>query len=71
MGGALIGGTVDATGAVTAAGTALGKLGQTTAVQYIDRVHCVCCGVFFTARDKKGTEKVSYKNWAFVWPSRA
>ena len=32
MGGALIGGTIDSTGAVTVAGTALGKLGQTTAV---------------------------------------
>ena len=32
MGGALIGGTVDTTGAVTVAGTALGELGQTTAV---------------------------------------
>ena len=32
MGGALIGGTVDSTGAVTVAGTALGELGQTTAV---------------------------------------
>lgn len=32
MGGALIGGTVDSTGAVTVAGTALGELGQTVAV---------------------------------------
>lgn len=32
MGGALIGGTVDSTGAVTVAGTALGELGQTAAV---------------------------------------
>ncbi len=32
MGGALIGGTVDSTGAVTVAGTALGKLAQTSAV---------------------------------------
>ena len=32
MGGALIGGTVDSTGAVTVAGTALGQLGQTSAV---------------------------------------
>lgn len=32
MGGALIGGTIDSTGAVTVAGTALGDLAQTTAV---------------------------------------
>ena len=32
MGGALIGGTVDSTGAVAVAGTVLGELGQTSAV---------------------------------------
>ncbi|MBQ7169441.1 MAG: putative sulfate exporter family transporter [Synergistaceae bacterium] len=63
MGGALIGGTVDSTGAVTVAGTALGRLGQTTAV-LVKSIQNILIGfiafavaVFFTSR--KGGGKAS------------
>ena len=65
MGGALIGGTVDSTGAVTVAGTALGSLGQTTAV-LVKSIQNILIGfiafavaIFFTAEDKKNGEKVT------------
>lgn len=66
MGGALIGGTVDSTGAVTVAGTALGKLGQTTAV-LVKSIQNILIGfiafavaVFFTTRiENDGTHKAS------------
>lgn len=60
MGGALIGGTVDSTGAVTVAGTALGELAQTTAV-LVKSIQNILIGfiafavaVFFTTRVEKG-----------------
>lgn len=68
MGGALIGGTVDSTGAVTVAGTALGEVGQTVAV-LVKSIQNILIGfiafavaVFFTAHvDKKenGGNKVT------------
>ena len=65
IGGALIGGTVDSTGAVTVAGTALGKLGQTTAV-LVKSIQNILIGfiafavaVFFTARSGGKSHKVS------------
>lgn len=66
MGGALIGGTVDSTGAVTVAGTALGELGQTSAV-LVKSIQNILIGfiafavaIFFTAhveKDGSGAEK--------------
>lgn len=60
MGGALIGGTVDSTGAVTVAGTALGELGQTTAV-LVKSIQNILIGfiafavaIFFTSHVEKG-----------------
>ncbi|MBR1657127.1 MAG: putative sulfate exporter family transporter [Synergistaceae bacterium] len=65
MGGALIGGTVDSTGAVTVAGTALGKLGQTTAV-LVKSIQNILIGfiafavaVFFTSRRGNGKASAS------------
>lgn len=68
MGGALIGGTVDSTGAVTVAGTALGELGQTTAV-LVKSIQNILIGfiafavaIFFTTHVEKkeaGENKVS------------
>lgn len=65
MGGALIGGTVDSTGAVTVAGTALGKLGQTTAV-LVKSIQNILIGfiafavaVFFTTREGHGKASAS------------
>ena len=66
MGGALIGGTIDSTGAVIVAGTALGQLGQTTAV-LVKSIQNILIGfiafavaVFFTTRaDNDGTHKAS------------
>lgn len=59
MGGALIGGTVDSTGAVTVAGTALGETAQTVAV-LVKSIQNILIGfiafavaVFFTARVEK------------------
>ena len=65
MGGALIGGTVDSTGAVVVAGTALGPEAQTAAV-LVKSIQNILIGfvaffvaLFFTTRiDKSGTEKV-------------
>lgn len=60
MGGALIGGTVDSTGAVTVAGTALGELGQTAAV-LVKSIQNILIGfiafavaVFFTTHVENG-----------------
>ena len=65
MGGALIGGTVDSTGAVTVAGTALGKLGQTTAV-LVKSIQNILIGfiafavaVFFTRKEGNGKASAS------------
>ena len=73
MGGALIGGTVDSTGAVTVAGTALGELAQTTAV-LVKSIQNILIGfiafavaVFFTTRvekDPSGESKVTAKD---IW----
>lgn len=59
MGGALIGGTVDSTGAVTVAGTALGETAQTVAV-LVKSIQNILIGfiafavaIFFTARVEK------------------
>ncbi len=53
IGGALIGGTVDSTGAVTVAGTALGETAQTVCSpckihpEYPDRIYRICsCSIF-------------------------
>jgi uncharacterized integral membrane protein (TIGR00698 family) len=68
MGGALIGGTIDSTGAVTVAGTALGEVAQTSAVlvKSIQNILigfiAVAIAVFFTTRVEKnndGTQSVS------------
>lgn len=62
MGGALIGGTVDSTGAVTVAGTALGELGQTTAV-LVKSIQNILIGfiafavaIFFATRVEKNPD---------------
>ena len=53
MGGALIGGTVDSTGAVAVAGTVLGELGADFCrageinPEYPDRIHCFCGSSIF------------------------
>lgn len=72
MGGALIGGTVDSTGAVTVAGTALGELGQTAAV-LVKSIQNILIGfiafavaVFFSTRvEKKGD--ASHVSAAEIW----
>lgn len=63
MGGALIGGTVDSTGAVTVAGTALGETAQTVAV-LVKSIQNILIGfiafavaVFFTAHVEKNPAK--------------
>lgn len=73
MGGALIGGTVDSTGAVTVAGTALGELGQTTAV-LVKSIQNILIGfiafavaIFFTTRVEKGTERNEKVTAAEIW----
>lgn len=73
MGGALIGGTVDSTGAVTVAGTALGDLGQTAAV-LVKSIQNILIGfiafavaIFFTARVEKGGDKVRKVSAAEIW----
>jgi uncharacterized integral membrane protein (TIGR00698 family) len=68
MGGALIGGTIDSTGAVTVAGTALGETAQTVAV-LVKSIQNILIGfiafavaIFFTAHVEKngdGTKKVT------------
>lgn len=74
MGGALIGGTVDSTGAVTVAGTALGELGRTTAV-LVKSIQNILIGfiafavaIFFTAHVEKGSANESRKiTAAEIW----
>lgn len=73
MGGALIGGTVDSTGAVTVAGTALGQLGQTSAV-LVKSIQNILIGfiafavaVFFTAHIEKGDQKERKITAAEIW----
>jgi uncharacterized membrane protein YadS len=68
MGGALIGGTIDSTGAVTVAGTALGETAQTVAV-LVKSIQNILIGfiafavaIFFTAHVENngdGTKKVT------------
>jgi len=67
MGGALIGGTVDSTGAVTVAGTTLGELGQTSSV-LVKSIQNILIGfiafagaIFFTSRVEKSnaTQRVT------------
>lgn len=73
MGGALIGGTVDSTGAVAVAGTALGSLAQTTAV-LVKSIQNILIGfiafavaVFFTTRIEKKQAKESKVTPAEIW----
>lgn len=74
MGGALIGGTVDSTGAVTVAGTALGETAQTVAV-LVKSIQNILIGfiafavaVFFTAHVEKDNEAASGKvTAAEIW----
>lgn len=73
MGGALIGGTVDSTGAVTVAGTALGELGQTSAV-LVKSIQNILIGfiafavaVFFTTRVEKGENDADKIGAAEIW----
>ena len=65
MGGALIGGTVDSTGAVTVAGTALGETAQTVAV-LVKSIQNILIGfiafavaVFFATRVEQSGEKAA------------
>ena len=74
MGGALIGGTVDSTGAVTVAGTALGETAQTVAV-LVKSIQNILIGfiafavaVFFTAHVEKGQDGADGKvTAAEIW----
>ena len=74
MGGALIGGTVDSTGAVTVAGTALGETAQTAAV-LVKSIQNILIGfiafavaVFFTAHvEKKDEDAKSNVTIAEIW----
>lgn len=73
MGGALIGGTVDSTGAVTVAGTALGELAQTTAV-LVKSIQNILIGfiafavaVFFTTRVEKSKDDESKVTAKDIW----
>ena len=74
MGGALIGGTIDSTGAVTVAGTALGKLGQTSAV-LVKSIQNILIGfiafavaVFFATHvEKRGNGDGSNVSAAEIW----
>lgn len=73
MGGALIGGTVDSTGAVTVAGTALGELGQTSAV-LVKSIQNILIGfiafavaIFFTTRVEKGASNARKVSAAEIW----
>lgn len=73
MGGALIGGTVDSTGAVTVAGTALGQLGQTSAV-LVKSIQNILIGfiafavaVFFTTRVDKEQNTGQKITIAEIW----
>lgn len=73
MGGALIGGTVDSTGAVTVAGTALGQLGQTSAV-LVKSIQNILIGfiafavaVFFATRVERDSSSKSEVTAADIW----
>lgn len=73
MGGALIGGTVDSTGAVTVAGTALGPTGQTVAV-LVKSIQNILIGfiafavaVFFTTRVEKGSGSTRKIGASEIW----
>ena len=74
MGGALIGGTVDSTGAVTVAGTALGETAQTVAV-LVKSIQNILIGfiafavaIFFTAHVEKNQEGAAGKvTAAEIW----
>ena len=73
MGGALIGGTVDSTGAVTVAGTALGKLAQTSAV-LVKSIQNILIGfiafavaVFFATRVERNPSSDSDVTAADIW----
>lgn len=74
MGGALIGGTVDSTGAVTVAGTALGETAQTVAV-LVKSIQNILIGfiafavaIFFTARVEQNPEGAKSKvTAAEIW----
>lgn len=73
MGGALIGGTVDSAGAVTVAGTALGELGQTTAV-LVKSIQNILIGfiafavaIFFSAHVEKNGESDRKITASEIW----
>ena len=73
MGGALIGGTVDSTGAVTVAGTVLGEKAQTIAVLVksiqnilIDFIE-FAVAVFFSTHVEKNAEKNTKVSAAEIW----
>ena len=73
MGGALIGGTVDSTGAVTVAGTALGETAQTVAV-LVKSIQNILIGfiafavaVFFTTRVEKNESSKTKASAAEIW----
>lgn len=70
MGGALIGGTIDSTGAVAVAGTALGNLAQTTAI-LVKSIQNILIGfiaffvaVFFAKNERDGKTSVTAKE---IW----
>jgi uncharacterized membrane protein YadS len=72
MGGALIGGTIDSTGAVTVAGTALGETAQTVAV-LVKSIQNILIGfiafavaVFFSTRVETGGD-ASHVTAAEIW----
>lgn len=73
MGGALIGGTVDSTGAVTVAGTALGETAQTVAV-LVKSIQNILIGfiafavaIFFTTRVEKKSASENKVSAAEIW----
>ncbi len=73
MGGALIGGTVDSTGAVTVAGTALGATAQTVAV-LVKSIQNILIGfiafavaVFFSTHVEKNEDTKTKANAAEIW----
>lgn len=73
LGGALIGGTVDSTGAVTVAGTALGELAQTSAV-LVKSIQNILIGfiafavaIFFTTRVEKDQDAAGKVSAAEIW----
>lgn len=73
MGGALIGGTIDSTGAVAVAGTALGPLAQTVAV-LVKSIQNILIGfiafavaVFFTTRIEKKDASENKVGAAEIW----